>query len=216
MTKRELIKRYLDSIGRVRVSGDTAEPLLPFLLGDAIYTIYAKDIAPLPLVREEKKLRNDWANHYTKFNRPFFAAIGEGDEQVTDLMDDFENAIGNELMVLRSGLMLLLGDIPFEKRQQIVSSLLCHVLAQAAQAAWGNVYRVGKILGKDRRTGQKMVVHHAEKNPHLEAISRNAYALANMWHCGISDALVDPNKTKNIPAAIQALCRKIYRWLSET
>lgn len=216
MTKRELIKRYLDSIGRVRVSGDTAEPLLPFLLGDAIYTIYAKDIAPLHLVREEKKLRNDWAVHYTKFNRPFFAAIGDGDEQVTDLMDDFENAIGNELMVLRSNLMLLLGEIPFEKRQAIVSALLCHILAQAAQAAWGNVYRVGKILGKDRRTGQKMVVHHAEKNPHLEAIARNSYALANMWHCGISDALVDPNTTKNIPAAIQALCRKIYRWLSET
>ena len=58
MTKRELIKRYLDSIGKVRVSGDTTEPLLPFLLGDAIYSIYAKDIAPLPLVREQKKLRN--------------------------------------------------------------------------------------------------------------------------------------------------------------
>lgn len=215
MTKRELIKRYLDSIGRVRVSGDTTEPLLPFLLGDAIYSIYAKDIAPLPLVREQKKLRNDWDKHYTTFNRPFFSAIGEGDEQVTDLMDDFEESIGNELMVLRSNLMLLLGDVPFDNRQTIVSALLCHVLAQAAQAAWGNVYRVGKVLGKDRRTGQKMVVHHAEKNPHLEAISRNAYALASMWHCGISGALVDPNKTKNIPAAIQALCRKIYRWLSE-
>ena len=215
MTKRELIKRYLDSIGKVRVSGDTTEPLLPFLLGDAIYSIYVKDIAPLPLVREQKKLRNEWDGHYTLFNRPFFSAIGEGDEQVTDLMDDFESAIGNELMVLRSNLMLLLGEVPFDNRQKIVSALLCHVLAQAAQAAWGNVYRVGKVLGKDKRTGQKMVVHKPEKNQHLEAISRNSYALANMWHCGISDALIDPNKTKNIPAAIQALCRKIYRWLSE-
>lgn len=215
MTKRELIKRYLDSIGKVRVSGDTTEPLLPFLLGDAIYSIYAKDIAPLHLAREQKKLRNEWDEHYTLFNRPFFSAIGDGDEQVTDLMDDFESAIGNELMVLRSNLMLLLGEVPFDNRQKIVSALLCHVLAQAAQAAWGNVYRVGKVLGKDKRTGQKMVVHKPEKNQHLEAIARNSYALANMWHCGISDALIDPNKTKNIPAAIQALCRKIYRWLSE-
>ena len=215
MTKRELIKRYLDSIGKVRVSGDTTEPLLPFLLGDAIYSIYVKDIATLPLVREQKKLRNEWDSHYTMFNRPFFSAIGDGDEQVTDLMDDFETAIGNELMVLRSNLMLLLDEVPFDNRQKIVSALLCHVLAQAAQAAWGNVYRVGKVLGKDKRTGQKMVVHKPEKNQHLEAISRNSYVLANMWHCGISDALIDPNKTKNIPAAIQALCRKIYRWLSE-
>ena len=216
MTKRELIKRYLDSIEKVRVQGDTTEPILPFLLGDAIYTIYNKDIAPLKLIQEEKRLRKHWAQNYSMFNRPFFAAIGgEGSEQVTELMDDFENAIGNELMVLRSTLMLVLGEVPFENRQKIVSALLCHVLAQAAQHAWGNVYRIGKVLGKDKRTGQKMVVHKPEKNPHLEAICRNSYALANMWHCGISDAIIDPNRNKNIPAAINALCRKIYRWLSE-
>ena len=215
MTKRELIKRYLDSIDRVRVSGDTTEPLLPFLLGDALYSIYTKDIAPLPLVKEEKKMRNDWDAHYTKFNRPFFSAIGDGDEQVTDLMDDFENAITNEVMVLRSQLMLLLVDVPFDKRTPIVSCLLCHVLAQAAQHAWGNVYRVGKVLGKDKRTGQKMVVHKPEKNMHLEVITRNSYALANRWYGDISSALVDPKKTKGIPEAITALCRKIYRWLED-
>ena len=40
MTKRELINTYLASIGRTRVQGDSSEPLLPFLLGDAIYTIF--------------------------------------------------------------------------------------------------------------------------------------------------------------------------------
>ena len=93
MTKRELIDAYLSSIGRQRVKGDSTEPLLPFLLGDAIYTIYTQDIAPLDLRQEEKRLRTDWDRHYTLFNRPFFAAIGgAGSEQVTDLMDDFEAA----------------------------------------------------------------------------------------------------------------------------
>jgi hypothetical protein len=137
MTKRELINTYLASIGRTRVQGDSTEPLLPFLLGDAIYTIYNRDIAPLDLHREEKKLRNDWVQHYTLFNRPFFAAIGaDNHDQVTDLMDDFEEAIANHVMVLRSELMLLLGDVPFDQRKPIVSALLCHVLAQAAQCAW--------------------------------------------------------------------------------
>lgn len=213
MTKREIIDAWLASIGRTRVKGDSAEPLLPFLLGDAIYAIYNADIAPLDLRHEEKRIRSDWAAHYNRFNRPFFAAVGVQDsDQVTDLMDDFEETIANDVMVLRSELMLLLQDIPFESRKPIVSALLCHVLAQAAQCAWGNVYRVGKFLG----TGTKRrLVHRAEKNMDLDAINRDAFALANLWHSAIRDALVDPNKTKGIPPAINALCRRIYRWLKE-
>jgi|GEM_PF-5276382 len=213
MTKRELINAYLSSIGRTKVQGESAEPLLPFLLGDAIYTIFNQDIAPLDLRHEEKRLRRDWEDNYARFNRPFFAAIGvDNYNQVTDLMDDFEEAIATEIMILRSELMLLLGDIPFDKRKPIVSALLCHVLAQAAQLAWGNVYRWMKVVGEDAE-GRKMTVPHPEKNRYLNAINRDAYALANSWHSAIQKALVDPNKTKGIPSAIKALCRKIYRWL---
>jgi len=215
MTKRELINRYLESFGRTRVQGNTAEPLLPFLLGDAICTIYQRDIAPLELRQEEKRLRNDWAKNYTLFNRPFFAAIGiQNSEQVTDLMDDFEEAIANSVMVLRSELMLLLGDIDFERRQAIVSALLCHVLAQAAQCAWGNVYRVRKTFGYTN-DGRAMTIHRPEVNTHLDAINRDAFQLANSWHRAIRRDLIDPNKTKGIPPAVNALCRKIYRWLEE-
>ena len=215
MTKRELINTYLSNVGRTRVQGDSTEPLLPFLIGDAIYTIYNRDIAPLELRQEEKRLRSDWAQNYTRFNRPFFAAIGVNNyDQVTDLMDDFEEAIANNVMVLRSELMLLLGDVPFDQRKPIVSAILCHVLAQAAQCAWGNVYRVATLV---RREGaeKKVLVHRPEKNRHLDAINRDAFALANRWHSAINKALVDPNKTKGIPPAINALCRKIYRWLEE-
>ena len=215
MTKRELINTYLSSIGRTRVQGDSTEPLLPFLIGDAIYTIFNRDIAPLDLRQEEKRLRRDWAQNYTRFNRPFFAAIGvDNHDQVTDLMDDFEEAIANNVMILRSELMLLLGDVPFDQRKPIVSAILCHVLAQAAQYAWGNVYRVATLVRRDGRE-KKVLVHRPERNKHLEAINRDAFALANRWHSAINNALVDPNKTKGIPPAINSLCRKIYRWLEE-
>lgn len=216
MTKRELINTYLSNVGRTLVQGESTEPLLPFLLGDAIYTIYNRDIAPLDLRREEKRLRNHWAENYTRFNRPFFASIGvDNHDQVTDLMDDFEEAIANHVMVLRSELMLLLGDVPFDRRKPIVSALLCHVLAQAAQCAWGNVYRVATFAQKDDDGNIVPLVHYPEKNRYLDAINRDAYALANRWHRSINKALVDPNKTKGIPPAINALCRKIYRWLEE-
>lgn len=215
MTKRDLINTYLASIGRTRVQGDSTEPLLPFLLGDAIYTIFTKDIAPLKLRQEEKRLRNDLAANYTLFNRPFFAAIGvDNQDQVTDLMDDFEEAIANNMTMLRSELMLLLQDVPFDRRGIIVSALLCHVLAQAAQFAWGNVYRWRKVVGK-AADGRKMMVNHPEHNAYLDAINRDAFQLANRWHNEIRADLLDPNKTKGIPAAINALCRKIYRWLDD-
>ena len=214
MTKRDLINTYLRSIGRTRVQGDSTEPLLPFLLGDAIYTIYNRDIAPLELHREEKKIRSDWNDQYARFNRPFFAAVGaENHEQVTDLMDDFEESIANHLMVLRSELMLLLQDVPFDDRKPIVSALLCHVLAQAAQHAWGNVYRVATLVKRMPNGEKKVLVHRPERNKQLEAINRDSFALANMWHTAIHKALVDPNKTKGIPPAVNALCRQIYRWL---
>ena len=212
MTKKDLINTYLTSIGRTRVQGESTEPLLPFLLGDAIYTIYRQDIAPLDLHQEQKRIRKNMEKNYTLFNRPFFSAIGaDNHDQVTDLMDDFEEAIANNMMMLRSELMLLLGDIPFDQRKPIVSALLCHVLAQAAQCAWGNVYRVATLVSKEK----KVLLHRPERNRYLDAINRDAFTLANMWHNSINQALVDPNRTKGIPPAINALCRKIYRWLED-
>ena len=214
MTKRELINKYCECQDSTLIQGNSAEPLLPFLLGDAIYTIFAKDIAPLDLPRREKIIRNHWAANYNMFNRPFFQAIGVSNyDQLTDLMDDFEEYIALNMMQLRSELMLLLQDVPFERRSLIVSSLLCHVLAQAAQCAFGNVYKSQSVVGTVR--GRNLIVEKPRKNRHLDAINQDAFRLANIWHCDMSNNLQDPNKTKGIPAAINALCRKIYRWVEE-
>lgn len=214
MTKAELINRYLQSIGRRRISGDSAEPLLPFLLGDAIYTLYNRDIAPLDLHREEKQLRSDWKRNYTLFNRPFFAAIGiDNQDDIIELMDDFETAIAPEMDDLRKALDRLLMDVNPDRREPIVSALVCHVLAQAAQIAYGNVYRRARILNHTPELDN--VIHRPEKNQHLDAINRDAFALANRWHTWVVKDLVDPNKTEDIPPAVTSLCRKMYRWLNE-
>lgn len=213
MTKREMINRYLSSIGCSLTQGDSCEPILPFLLGDCIYTIFNKDIAPLQLERKEQVIRSHWCRNYTMFNLPFFQAVGVSSyEQIYDVMDDFEGFISVNLMQLRSALMLLLQDVPFERRGVIVSALLCHVLAQAAQCAWGNVYRHRKVMGHTK-DGRSMTLDRPDKNRHLDAINDDAFRLANIWHTSIEKALVDPNKTKDIPVAIKALCRKIYRWV---
>lgn len=214
MTKRELINRYMASIGRTLVQGESAEPLLPFLLGDVIYGIYNKDIAKMDLPHKEEIIREHWRINYDMFNKPFFQAIGsENHTEVTDIMDDMEAYIDLSLMRLRSELSLLLQEVPFERRSIIVSALLCHVLAQAAQCAWGNVYRRRRIMGTVK--GRTMILDKPDKNRHLDAINNDAFKLANIWHANITLDLVDPNKTKGIPTAINALCRSIYHWVEE-
>lgn len=209
MTKREMIDKYLRSIDKRRVQGDTMEPLMPFLLGDAIYMIYNADIAHLSLRHEAKKARNQWAECYGRFNRPFFKAF-TGDEslEVTDLMDDFEEFIGNELTILRGQVMLILGDsIPFDKRYTITSALLCHVLAQCAQHSWGNVY---KVAHRTMAGGQVIL---PTINPDIRGIDRASFILANLLHSEVSQESINPNKCKGVPPAVEGLCRKIYQWL---
>jgi len=215
MTKKELINRYVESVGATLTQGSSVEPLLPLLLADAIYTIYCKDIAPLQLPRREEIIREHWSFNYDMFNKPFFHAIGvTNHEQVTDIMDDLEAYIANQMMCLRSEMMLLFQDIPFERRGLIVSAILCHVLAQAAQCAWGNVYRHRRVMGYTK-DGRSMTLDRPDKNRYLDAINNDAFRLANIWHTRIESALVDPNKTKGIPPAINALCRRIYRWVEK-
>ena len=212
MTKTEMIDTYLRTIGITRIQGETLEPLMPFLLGDAIYQIYNKDIKPLPLKHEEKKVRGQWAKAYDRFNRSFFRAFSnEQSIEITDLMDDFEEYIANDLMVLRCQVLQILGDhIPFEQRQVITSALLCHVLAQAAQCVWKDVYKVRII-----RNG-KTLREEGVGNPDLDGINRAAFLLATKMHCRVSDQYIDPNKCDGVPPAVQALCRRIYGWLKVT
>lgn len=214
MTKTELINKYCESVGSTIVQGESAEPILPFLLGDAIYCIYNKDIAPLELPRREAIIREHWRTNYNMFNKPYFQAIGVANqERLTDLMDDLEEFIAINMMQLRSAIMLLLQDVPFERRSVITSALLCHILAQAAQLAYGNVFRERRRVGIVR--GKSLIVEKPSKNRHLDAINDDAFRLANIWHSNMSKNLRDPNLTKGIPEAINALCRKIYRWVEE-
>ena len=214
MTKNELINKYCKSVDSTLVQGNSAEPLLPFLLADLIYDIYRKDIQPLDLPHREDVIRQHWRRNYNAFNQPFFQSLSPDDkEQVTDLMDDLERHIEINMMQLRSELMLLLQDVPFDRRYLIVSALLCHILAQAAMCAFGNVY-------KNRRTvctvrGRDLIAEKPRKNRYLDAINEDAFKLANIWHANMSNTFRDPNKTKGIPAAINALCGKIYRWIQE-
>ena len=214
MTKNELVNKYCRSVDSTLVQGNSAEPLLPFLLGDIIYDIYVKDIQPLDLPHREDVIRQHWRRNYNMFNQPFFRSLRADDmDQVSALMDDLFEYVSLNIMQLRSELMLLLQDVPFDRRTVIVSALLCHVLAQAAQCAFGNVFRNRKTVGSVR--GRDLIVEKPRKNRHLDAINEDAFKLANIWHSDMSKNLKDPNKTKGIPAAINALCGKIYLWLQE-
>ena len=125
-------------------------------------------------------------------------------------MDDFEEYIANDLMVLRCQVLQILGDhIPFEQRQVITSALLCHVLAQAGQCVWKDVYKV-RVIRNGRTVREEGV-----GNPDLDGINRASFLLATKMHSRVSDKYIDPNKCEGVPPAVQALCRRIYGWLKD-
>lgn len=212
MTKTEMIDKYLASIGVRRIQGETLEPLMPFLIGDAIYQIYNEDIARLDLRHQLKKLRGEWVAAYDRLNGQFFRAFSTDESiEVTDLMDDFEAYIANDLMVLRCQVMQILGDeIGFDDKKVITSALLCHVLAQAAQSVWKDVYKI-----RVQRPGG-IYVEKAIANPDLEGINRAAFLIGTKLHTKVSDRYIDPNKCEGVPPAVFALCKRIYGWLKVT
>ena len=85
-----------------------------------------------------------------------------------------------------------------------------HVLAQAAQCVWKDVYkvRVPKPGGRYEEIGMP--------NPWLDGINRAAFLLGTKLHTKVSDRYIDPNKCDGVPPAVQALCRRIYGWLKVT
>lgn len=76
MTNRQMVEKYLTSIGMKLVSGSgTLEPILPFFMTDVAYNIWRKDISPIPCRHELKQLKKMWITRYGVFNRQFFRAF---------------------------------------------------------------------------------------------------------------------------------------------
>lgn len=174
--KKEIIDKALRSRGMKRVSGETMEPIMPYLLADVAYQIYEADIRPLPLRHRMKQMSRDWVKRYTLFNRPIFANLTQDETcELTDWMDSVNERLSNEITMIRAKIMEALCEIPdFERRKTISSFLLCHIFAQYADCSYQRVY----YTTKTRAFG---VIEEPTSSPDLCYMRDAAYNMAMQY-----------------------------------
>ena len=202
MTANEIVDTYLTHKGMRRVKGDGYDPILPFFMLDAMYQIMSKEIVPVPSRHEQKLVLKRWKAAYNSFNRDFFSAFNqEQQDEIIDIMDEFQSYINNDIIVAEVAVMKQLQqyDIPFEDQKIVAASMMCHVLAQTSQIAWKAIYKNKYNVSKE--------------SPQINAIQKYASLWMNLYFAKISDAHVNPNDSEQICTAMDILCRKMVKFL---
>lgn len=142
MTDREIIDYFLSSMGRKRIKGDSAAPLVPFLLMDLVYSTFRKYIAPMDLKFRAKQLREKWRTAYNQMNHAFFSVFNdEQQEYIIGRMDDMEKTLEHDLLILKIAVMERLNFEALEKQEIHAVLVMCNVLTQTAQHIWDTVYK---------------------------------------------------------------------------
>ncbi len=197
-----MIDTYLKSIGMKRIKGDGLDPILPFIMMDAMYQIYTKEIKPLPCRHELKHVKKTWIENYNVFNRSFFRAFNvEQQGEVIDMMDSFEQYIHNDMLIAKLAIMNEMKDLSTDDANVCASCVLCNILAQAAHIVWSKIFLNSRL--KERT------------NIQIQGIEKCSTRFMNLYHSQISDRHVDPNKSKRIVDSVDILCKKMIKWLKE-
>ena len=198
MTALELVDIYIATLGLKRLKGERASPILPFFILDAMYSILVKDIAPIPVKGPTKKALTEWTHNYNLFNRSFFRAFTqEQQDEVIDIMDAFIAHIGNDITVTQVAVMNQLSKhgIAFEGQKILASAMLCNILAQQATIVWEEVYK--------------------KSNRYLAAIERHSKLWMQSYFIQRYPGHVKPNEDKTICLAVDILCKKIIQFLDK-
>ena len=200
ITGTELTDAYLSHMGYRRLDGGGMTPILPFFILDAMFQIYSKVVAPMNVSHKEKQMRRRWIEAYNLFNRDFFSAFSQDQQDaIIDRMDDFGTFIHNNIEIARIQVMNIMGNDDTDTQMTISSIMMCNVLAQAANSVWTNTYvkKDGKPL----------------RNRYIDTIERMSYKFMNAMHG--NRYRIDPNQNQSLCDAVQVLCRKMVKWLNE-
>lgn len=112
-------------------------PFMPMLLMDAMNLLYEEYIAPLPLKHREKQLRTRWHDAYKHYIAQEFMAFDDDQKcELCDKMNEFEDAIHNEVEMFRVVSMNHFMNYDTEVRLTLSSILSCNILAQSAEYIW--------------------------------------------------------------------------------
>lgn len=199
MTNGDIVRKYLEHSGRYLKQGEEEcfAPMLPYLILDAMFQLYDKNIKPIPCQRDLKKYKRDWIKAYSEYNKDFFSAF-DPDEvcYITDKMDEFEAFIAHDLFIVQMSIHKECMHLDAEQRNIVSAIILCGVLAQAAECVYEDTYTNGSVPAV---------------NPRIKNIVRNISLFRETYHIGNKD--IDVNISDEVCKAVNILCRKMVDWL---
>lgn len=209
MTRREIVDTALKGVNKVCVQGNTNEPIMPYLLADIMYQLFDEGVNSIQLKHRVRQMSKMWKQRYKHFNKPVFYYFKESEYiELTDLMDDLYDKLANEIIMLRSKIMLVLTGIDsFEHKQAISTLILCHIFAQYANCSYQNVFY--KITHKSFGD-----IEEPESNPDLCYLRDLSYKMAMEYIKQIPGGELELNNV-DMSSMFSVIAKKIYKWLEE-
>lgn len=211
MTINEMVNRYIQYLSKnkgPRYNAGSAEPILPFLLADIAYQEHNMYVSTANLKQRMKEMDNTWRAAYRQFNMSFFCAFKREEwEDITDLMDSLQQAVANDIVIVRSKIMQVMKDVPFEDEKLVSSLLVCHIFAQYAQRAWGDVYKseVISITGRHKRPNA---------NKQLDIIKDVSFRMAREHFARLSDGVIMLSDL-DADGTFYVIAKHIYDWIKK-
>lgn len=195
------MQRFLEAQGLSIIKGHLCTDLfLPYLLMDCQYQIFDKNIKGINMKGYMKSVKNRWAEQNKLFFKSLFIGLNpEECEELTDLMDEFEDFIQNDVSILKSHIVSCIpSEVDFEKRVLIGDSMSCNILAQCAQIVWGSMFKTPN--------------GNQDTNAKIKGIENLSHRMACELH-NCDKQTIDLNKEKIIHACVDGLKHKIVLFL---
>ena len=195
------MQRFLEAQGLSIIKGHLCTDLfLPYLLMDCQYQIFDKNIKGINMKGYMKSIKNRWAEQNKLFFKSLFIGLNpEECEELTDLMDEFEDFIQNDVSILKSHIVSCIpSEVDFEKRVLIGDSMSCNILAQCAQIVWGSMFKTPH--------------GNQDTNAKIKGIENLSHRMASELH-NCDKQTIDLNKEKIIHACVDGLKHKIVLFL---
>ena len=202
MKIRDIVEAYCNRYDLQLILGKMGDndpaPILPFIIMDSALSEFSREVRPLKFRREMKAVRKRWSEDYHAFNRRLFSCLNqEQTDFVVDLMDEYEDAVRNEVMFMRVALMDLVSGCDFKTQKIIASLMLCNVFSQVAQLAWGLVFQTTK--------------RNPQRCPELDRLKNYSHKMANGVF--LLPDNVNPNASPKLNAAVESYMNKTVKWL---
>lgn len=107
-------------------SVNTAAILYPWLISDVAYSLYGEFIKPLQLRQQVKQSQKAWGEAFRELYRNLFGFLTPDEMcEVTDLMDDMEDAIHNDIVRLRVSVLSQIKHDDLDVRKCIANGYVC-------------------------------------------------------------------------------------------